>query len=162
MAIRNIRKKGDPILKLKSRPVERFDERFLTLLDDMRETMYHADGCGLAAVQVGVLKRAVVIDVGDGPMELINPEIVEKRGEQLEAEGCLSLPGEQGITLRPQYVKVRAQDRTGAVREWEGENLLARAMCHEIDHLDGILYTQRLAPKEALERFQKEHPEMER
>ncbi len=162
MAIRNIRKKGDPILKLKSRPVERFDERFLTLLDDMRETMYHADGCGLAAVQVGVLKRAVVIDVGDGLIELINPEIVEKRGEQLEAEGCLSLPGEQGITLRPQYVKVRAQDRTGTVREWEGENLLARAMCHEIDHLDGILYTQRLAPKEALERFQKEHPEMER
>lgn len=161
MATRNIRKKGDPILKLKSRRVERFDERFFTLLDDMRETMYEADGCGLAAVQVGVLKRAVVIDVGNGPMELINPEIIETRGEQMEAEGCLSLPGEQGVTLRPQFVRVRAQDRTGEVREYTGEDLLARAMCHEIDHLDGILYTQRLAPKEALERFRREHPDAE-
>lgn len=161
MAIRNIRVKGDPILKLKSRHVERFDGRLGTLLDDMRETMYRADGCGLAAVQVGVLKRVVVIDVGDGPIELINPEIVETRGEQMEAEGCLSLPGESGITLRPQYVRVRAQNRAGDVCEFEGEDLLARAFCHEIDHLDGILYIQRLAPKEALDRIRQEHPETE-
>lgn len=156
MGLRNIRKKGDPILKLKSRKVERFDDRLFTLLDDMRDTMYEADGCGLAAVQVGVLKRAIVIDVGDGLIELINPEIIETEGEQCELEGCLSLPGESGITLRPKRVKVRAQKRDGSFCEYRGEDLKARAFCHEIDHLDGHLYTERLAPQEVIARLKAE------
>lgn len=156
MGLRNIRKKGDPILKLKSRKVERFDDRLFTLLDDMRDTMYEADGCGLAAVQVGVLKRAIVIDTGDGLIELINPEIIEAEGEQCEVEGCLSLPGESGITLRPKRVKVRAQKRDGSFCEYSGEDLKARAFCHEIDHLDGHLYTERLAPQEVIARLKSE------
>lgn len=156
MGLRNIRKKGDPILKLKSRKVERFDDRLFTLLDDMRDTMYEADGCGLAAVQVGVLKRAIVIDVGDGLIELINPEIIETEGEQCELEGCLSLPGESGITLRPKRVKVRAQKRDGSFCEYSGKDLKARAFCHEIDHLDGHLYTERLAPQEVIARLKAE------
>lgn len=144
MALRNIRVKGDPILKLKSRKVERFDERLATLLDDMQETMYKADGCGLAAVQVGVLKRVVIVDTGEGLIELVNPEIVEKRGVQHEIEGCLSVPGESGITERPQWVKVHAQTRTGEEKEYVGEGLTARAFCHEIDHLDGHLFLERL------------------
>ena len=157
MAIRNIRVKGDPILKLKSRTVEKFDDRLITLLDDMRDTMYDADGCGLAAVQVGVLKRVVVIDTGEGLLELINPEITERKGEQCDVEGCLSLPGESGYTLRPAFVRVRAQNRMGAWCEYTGDELLARAFCHEIDHLDGHLYTERLAPKDAVERLKAEH-----
>ncbi len=161
MAIRNIRKKGDPILKLKSRRVEKFDERLFTLLDDMRDTMYEADGCGLAAVQVGVLKRVVVIDTGEGLLELINPEIVETKGEQCNVEGCLSLPGESGITLRPMWVRVRAQNRKGGICEYTGEELLARAFCHEIDHLDGHLYTEHLAPAAVMERIRAENPDLE-
>lgn len=161
MAIRNIRKKGDPILKLKSRKVERFDGRLFTLLDDMRDTMYEADGCGLAAVQVGVLKRVVVIDVGEGLLELINPEITEVKGEQCATEGCLSLPGESGVTLRPMWVRVRAQNRNGEAVEYTGEGLLARAFCHEIDHLDGHLYTERLAPAAVVERIRAENPNWE-
>lgn len=153
MGIRNIRVQGDPILKLKSRKVEKFDQRLWTLMDDMRDTMYDADGCGLAAVQVGVLKRVVVIDTGEGLLELVNPEIVETKGEQCNVEGCLSLPGESGITLRPQWVRVRAQNRMGAVCEYTGEALLARAFCHEIDHLDGHVFTERLAPEDAIERI---------
>lgn len=161
MATRNIRTKGDPILKLKSRKVEKFDDRLFLLLDDMRETMYAADGCGLAAVQVGVLKRVVVIDTGEGLLELINPEIIETKGEQCDVEGCLSLPGESGYTIRPRFVRVRAQNRTGAFVEYQGEELLARAFCHEIDHLDGHLYTEHLAPRDAIERLRTEHPELE-
>lgn len=157
MAIRNIRVKNDPILKLRSRTVENFNDRLFVLLDDMLDTLYDADGCGLAAVQVGVLKRVVVIDVGDGPMELINPEIIETKGEQCDIEGCLSLPGESGYTLRPAFVRVRAQNRFGEWCEYEGTDLLARAFCHEIDHLDGHLYTERLAPKSAVERMRSEH-----
>lgn len=161
MAIRNIRTKGDPILKLKSRKVEKFDRRLFTLLDDMRDTMYEADGCGLAAVQVGVLKRVVVIDVGEGLLELINPEITEVKGEQCATEGCLSLPGESGVTLRPQWVRVRAQNRNGDLCEYTGEELLARAFCHEIDHLDGHLYTECLAPAAVVDRIRAENPNWE-
>ena len=142
MATRNIVKLGDDILRKKSRPVEKFDERLHTLLDDMRETMYKANGVGLAAVQVGVLKRVVVLDCTEdhtGYLELINPEIIEREGEQFEAEGCLSLPGEQGVTVRPMTVKVKAQDRNGQWCVYKGSELKARCFCHEIDHLDGEL-----------------------
>ncbi|MBR6940740.1 MAG: peptide deformylase [Clostridia bacterium] len=147
MAIRNIVKIGDDILKKKSRPVEKFDERLWQLLDDMKETMYLAEGVGLAAVQVGVLKRAIVIDCSQdksGYMELINPEIIETEGEQREVEGCLSLPGESGVTLRPAEVKVKAQDRNGNWCVYKGTDLRARCFCHEIDHLDGIIFTERV------------------
>ncbi len=151
MALRNIVKIGDPILTKKSRPVEKFDDRLHTLLDDMKQTMYSANGVGLAAVQVGVLRRIVVIDCGDGYIELINPEITERSGQQLEEEGCLSLPGESGITLRPETVKLKAQDRNGKWHVYKADGLKARCFCHETDHLDGIVFTQRLAPKEMLE-----------
>ena len=139
MAIRNIVKEGDEILTKICRPVEKFDKRLGILLDDMAETMKD-DGVGLAAPQVGILRRAVVIDVGEGPIELINPVILEQSGEQEGAEGCLSCPGQYGIVIRPMNVKVRAQNRKGEFFEIEGEELLARAFCHEIDHLDGILF----------------------
>lgn len=156
MGIRNIRLNDDPILKKVSRPVEVFDERLFVLLDDMKDTLYKADGCGLAAVQVGVLKRVVLVDVGDGLIELINPEIIEREGEQFEVEGCLSLPGKSGITKRPMSVKVKAQNRNGKWCQYKGEGLKARAFCHEIDHLDGHLYTERLAPQEVIDRIKKE------
>ncbi len=149
MALRNIVKVGDPILEKTSRKVEKFDQRLFTLLDDMKETMIKAEGVGLAAVQVGVLKRVVVIDCGERFLELINPEITYKEGEQKEAEGCLSLPGESGITLRPQKVKVKAQNREGKWCVYSGEGLEARCFCHEIDHLDGVLFTQRVIKEEA-------------
>ena len=145
MAIRNIIKKDNPLLRKKSRPVEVFDDRLATLLDDMIQTMYKAEGVGLAAVQVGVLRRVVVIDCGDGLMELINPEIIEREGSQEEVEGCLSLPGESGVTLRPMKVKVKAQNREGKWYFYTGEGLKARAFCHELDHLDGVLYIDRLS-----------------
>lgn len=141
MALRNIVKLGDPILYKHSRVVEKFDEKLAVLIDDMVETMYNANGVGLAAVQVGILKRVVVIDVGDGIIELVNPEIVSKSGEQREVEGCLSLPGKSGVTLRPMKVQVKAQDRNGKWHIYTGEGLKARAFCHEIDHLDGVLFT---------------------
>lgn len=141
MALRNIVKLGDPILNKTSRKVEKFDEKLATLIDDMLETMYHANGVGLAAVQVGMLKRVVVIDIGDGPMELVNPEITLKEGQQRESEGCLSLPGKYGVTVRPMKVQVKAQDRNGKWQVFTGEGLKARAFCHEIDHLDGVLFT---------------------
>ena len=141
MGIRNIVKEGDEILRKKCRKVEKFDEKLAALLDDMAETMYEANGCGLAGPQVGILRQIVVIDTGDGLIELINPEIVERKGEQQETEGCLSLPGQWGVTKRPMWVKVVAQDRNGDWYEYEGEELLARAFCHEIDHLSGILFT---------------------
>ncbi len=140
MAIREIVKEGDPCLAKVCRPVEKFDERLWMLLDDMAETMHTADGVGLAAPQVGILRRAVTIDIGDGLLELINPKVVEAEGEQQEAEGCLSCPGVYGITSRPYRVRVEALDRHGKPFSVEGEDLLARALCHEIDHLDGILF----------------------
>ena len=145
MAIRNIVKLGDPVLRKTARSVLEFNGRIETLVEDMLETMYAAEGVGLAGPQVGVLKRVCVVDIGNGPFELINPVILEKTGEQQESEGCLSLPGRYDVTSRPMWVKVRAQDRFGKTFTVTGEGLLARAFCHEIDHLDGILFIDRLA-----------------
>lgn len=142
MAIRNIVKEGDSVLTKVSRKVEKFDERLWTLIDDMAETLHKEQGAGLAAPQVGVLRRVVVIDVGQGVIELVNPEIIEKSGEQHEIEGCLSCPGQWGITKRPMFVMVKAQDRNGNEFKMSGEGLLAKAFCHEIDHLDGVLFKQ--------------------
>lgn len=150
MALRNIVKIGDPILNKKSRTVERFDDRLATLIDDMKETMYDGNGVGLAAVQVGILKRVVVIDVGEGVMELVNPEIVSEEGEQISQEGCLSVPGQWGTTKRPQKVTIKAQDRNGKWQVFTGEDLKAKAFCHEIDHLDGILFTSHIIEGETL------------
>ena len=144
MAIRQIVQIGDPVLRKKSKVVEKIDEKIIQLLDDMADTMYHADGVGLAAPQVGILKRVVVIDIGDGLLELINPEIIETSGEQLDDEGCLSVAGEAGAVRRPYRVKVRAFDRNGNLFEIEGEELLARAFCHEIDHLEGVLFVDKI------------------
>lgn len=156
MAIRNIRTENDPILRKKSRVVENFDEKLWQLLDDMKDTMEMAEGVGLAAVQVGILKRVVVINVGDGLMELINPEIIETEGVQCGAEGCLSLPGKQGTTIRPMTVKVKAQNRNGNWCVYKGSDLKAKAFCHEIDHLDGVLYIDKLASKDEIEKYCKD------
>ena len=142
MALRTIRKQGDPILTKKCRPIEEMTPKIRELIFDMLETMYEAYGVGLAAPQVGILKRLVVIDVGDGPLVLINPEIVETDGEQTGDEGCLSVPGMAGQVTRPNYVKVRALDQNMEEIELEGTELLARAFCHELDHLDGKMYTE--------------------
>lgn len=147
MALRNVVKVGDPVLTKKCRTIEVFDDKLSTLIDDMFETMYDANGVGLAAPQVGLLKRVVVIDVGDGPIELVNPEITMQEGEQKEQEGCLSLPGKYGTTVRPQKVQVKAQDRTGKWQVFTGEDLKARCFCHELDHLDGIMFTSRVIGK---------------
>ena len=149
MATRKIVTAEDPILRKTSRPVERFNEKLWQLLDDMKETMYKAQGVGLAAVQVGFLRRVVVVDVGDGYLELINPEIIEQSGEEISDEGCLSVPGESGKVKRPTYVKVKAQNRNGAWRILEGTGLKARCFCHEIDHLDGTIYTDKVIPETA-------------
>ena len=141
MAIRNIREDGDEVLRKVCKPVEVMTERLSTLIDDMFETMYEANGVGLAAPQVGVLRRIVVIDVmDDNPLVLVNPEIIEKDGEQIGPEGCLSLPGLQGDVARPEHVVCKALDRDMKEITVEVEGLLARAICHELDHLDGILY----------------------
>ncbi len=142
MALRTIRVEGDSVLTKVSRPVEKMTPRIQDLIEDMLDTMYEAQGVGLAAPQVGILKRIVVIDVGDGPIVLINPEIIETSGEQTGDEGCLSVPGMAGQVTRPNYVKVRALDEEMNEVEYEGEELLARAFCHEIDHLDGHIYTE--------------------
>lgn len=147
MALRNIVKLGDPVLTKKCRAVDKFDDKLATIIDDMLETMYDANGVGLAAPQVGLLKRIVVIDIGDGPMELVNPEITFKEGEQREQEGCLSLPGKYGTTVRPAKVQVKAQDRNGKWQVFTGEDLKARAFCHELDHLDGVIFTSRVIGK---------------
>lgn len=144
MAIREIREKGDEILYKKCKAVVKFDEKLHILLDDMYETMQSRDGVGLAAPRVGILKRAVVIDVGDGKIELINPEIVEESGEQTGSEGCLSVPGVFGEVTRPNVVTVKAQDRDGKWFKITGKELLARAFCHEIEHLDGKLFLDRV------------------
>ena len=148
MALRTIRKYGDELLRKKSRKVDIIDERILTLLKDMEETMHAADGVGLAAPQVGILKRVVVIDIGEGILKLINPEIVETEGTEIDTEGCLSVPGEQGEVERPYKVKVKALNEKGEEIMIEGEGLLARAFCHEIDHLDGILFVDKAIDSE--------------
>ena len=152
MAIRNIRKNDDPCLRAKCRPVENFDARLADLLDDMYDTMKLADGVGLAAPQVGIRRRAVVIDIGEGRIELINPEFLLKEGEQLCVEGCLSFPGQWAQTKRPQHVKVRAQRRDGTSFELDAEGFLAQACCHELEHLDGIVFldhaVRRLRPED--------------
>ena len=144
MALRNIRKYGDDILRKKCREVEQIDKRTLTLIKDMFETMYDADGVGLAGPQVGILKRLFVIDIGEGPLVFINPEILETSGKQIDEEGCLSLPGELEEVMRPNYVKARAINEKGEEFEIEGEGLLARAILHEYDHLNGTLFIDRV------------------
>ncbi|MCQ2495106.1 MAG: peptide deformylase [Lachnospiraceae bacterium] len=147
MALRNIRVEGDSILGKISKPITEMNEKTLTLIEDMLDTMYEANGVGLAAPQVGILKRLVVIDVseeGDEPIILINPEIIDKDGSQTGEEGCLSVPGKSGVVTRANYVKVRAFDENMDVFELEGNGLLARAIQHELDHLDGVLYTTKV------------------
>ncbi|MBQ1703134.1 MAG: peptide deformylase [Oscillospiraceae bacterium] len=166
MALRNIREEGDALLLKKSRPVTDFDRRLHILIDDMRETLINADGVGLAAPQVGVLRRLVlVMDTSKEELtpeeqiiELINPEIIKTSGSQEGPEGCLSVPGVYGLVKRPDYVKVRAQDRHGKTFEVEGTGLTARCFCHEIDHLDGHLFTEiseRILSEEELEEYSK-------
>ena len=166
MALRNIREEGDSLLLKKSRPVTDFDRRLHILLDDMRETLLNADGVGLAAPQVGVLRRLVlVMDTSKEELtpeeqiiELINPEIIKTSGSQAGPEGCLSVPGVYGLVKRPDYVKVRAQDRHGKTFEVEGTGLTARCFCHEIDHLDGHLFTElaeKILSEEELEEYSK-------
>lgn len=140
MAIRNIRTIGDEVLTKQCKEVKEVNDRIRELIDDMLDTMYEADGVGLAAPQVGVLKRIVVIDIGDGPLVLINPRVLETSGSQTGSEGCLSVPGKAGEVTRPNYAKVMAYDEDMNEFEVEGTELLARALCHECDHLDGKLY----------------------
>ena len=142
MAIRNIRISTDEVLRKTCKPIKEITPNLLTLLDDMADTMYEANGVGLAGPQVGVLKRIVVIDIGEGPVVMINPVILEKSGEQTGDEGCLSLPGKAGTVTRPNYVKARAFDENMEEYEIEGTELMARAICHELDHLDGHMYTE--------------------
>ena len=161
MALRNVLTEENKTLYKTSRPVVKFDERLHTLLDDMTETLVHANGVGLAAPQVGVLRRAVIVletnvPEGEEPyfIELLNPEIVSAEGEQCGSEGCLSVPDQYGLVKRPQKVRVRAQDRDGNWFEAEGEGLTARCFCHEIDHLNGILFTslaERMLTEEEIE-----------
>ena len=147
MGLRKILTDKDPALHKVCKTVEKFDWRLHKLLDDMVETMQDANGVGLAAPQVGILRRVVVVDTGEGVLELVNPTIIETDGEQVGPEGCLSVPGKYGLVKRPYYAKVKAQDRYGEWYEVEGEELIARCFCHELDHLDGIVYT------EVMERF---------
>ncbi len=144
MAIRNIRTLGDDILRKKCRPVETIDDRTVQLLEDMAQTMYKADGVGIAAPQVGILKRIVCIDVGDGLLELINPEIVSFEGSEKDVEGCLSVPGKYGYVVRPQKVTVTALNRYGEKITVKGEGMLKKALCHEVDHLDGIVFVDKV------------------
>ena len=142
MGLRKILTDKDPALHKTCRPVTEFDKKLHKLLDDMRETLIDSCGVGLAAPQVGILRRVVLVDMGDEIIELVNPELLETDGEQEGAEGCLSVPGKYGLVKRPYWAKVRAQDRNGEWFEAEGEEIIARCFCHELDHLDGILYTQ--------------------
>ena len=155
MGLRKILTDKDPALHKVCKPVEKFDGRLHKLLDDMNETLVDSGGVGLAAPQVGILRRVVVVDTGEEILELVNPELVETSGDQEGAEGCLSVPGKYGLVKRPYNAKVRAQDRDGNWFEAEGEELIARCFCHELDHLDGIVYT------EVMERFLTEEELME-
>lgn len=159
MAIRKIVTLEDPILRKTSRKVENFNEKLWALLDDMKETMYKAEGVGLAAVQVGMLRRVIVVDVGDGLLELINPEIIESSGEIKDVEGCLSVPGKHGEVIRPEYVKIKAQNRNGVWKRYEGTGLKARCFCHEIDHLDGIVYVDKVVKEVTAEELIKSREE---
>jgi len=163
MAMRNIVTVGDPVLGKVCRKVIRFDSRLHTLLDDMADTLYEANGVGLAAPQVGVLRRVVIVDAGEELLELINPELIHVEGEQTGMEGCLSVPGKYGIVTRPMKATVRAQDRFGDWFEVEGEELIARCFCHELDHLDGHIYTEKaekmLTPEEVQELLAQEEEE---
>ncbi len=143
MAVLNILKEGDETLRKKCRPVDKITPRIIQLLDDMHETLEIAQGVGLAAPQVGVLRRVVIVEIGDKKYEMINPEIVETKGKQEEIEACLSVPEKYGLVKRPAWVKVRATDRNGNIYEVSGEGLMARCFCHELDHLDGTLYIDR-------------------
>lgn len=145
MAIRKILTLGDEALTKKCRTVEAIDTRILNILDDLKDTLYDSGGAGLAAPQVGILRRLVVIDVGNGLIELINPEIIASEGSQTGAEGCLSYPGKWGVVTRPNRVKVKAQNRKGQWVEYSGEGLLARAFCHELDHLDGHMFMEKVS-----------------
>ena len=140
MAIRTIRTEKEEVLRKISKPVKKFDESLWTLLDDMKETMYLAEGVGIAAPQVGLLKRAFIVDIGEGPIEFVNPEIIAVEGEQIGEEGCLSVPKKYGTVKRPNYVKMSACDRHGNAFEIEGYEFMARAMLHEFDHLEGKLF----------------------
>ena len=142
MGLRKILTDKDPALHKVCKPVESFDKKLHKLLDDMRETLIDSNGVGLAAPQVGILRRVVLVDTGEEILELINPEMLETDGEQVGPEGCLSVPGKYGLVKRPYWAKVRAQDRYGDWYEAEGEELIARCFCHELDHLDGIVYTE--------------------
>ncbi len=144
MGLRKILTTEEAALHKTCRPVTEFNSKLHTLLDDMRQTLQEADGVGLAAPQVGILRRVVIVDTGEEILELINPVLVETSGEQTGAEGCLSVPGKYGLVTRPMYATVRAQDRNGEWYEYEGEELIARCFCHELDHLDGIVYTERM------------------
>ncbi|MEA4965696.1 MAG: peptide deformylase [Oscillospiraceae bacterium] len=161
MALRNIMTEGNPTLRKTSRPVAKFDARLHMLLDDMKETLADAGGVGLAAPQVGVLRRLFIVDTGEAVLECVNPEIVETSGEQTGGEGCLSVPGKYGIVTRPNEVKIRAQDRNGEWYEAEGEELIARCFCHEYDHLDGRLYTDLASQILTEEEFEELHEEKE-
>lgn len=151
MATREIRLSTDEVLRKVCKPVKEINANTLMLLDDMAETMYAANGVGLAAPQVGILKRVVVIDIGEGLIELINPVVVEKKGSQIDYEGCLSVPGKSALVERPEYVKVVALNRDGEKIVVEGEELMAVALCHETDHLDGVLYIDKAIPEEEVE-----------
>lgn len=144
MAIKDIVLEGDDFLRKKSHPVTKFDERLWALLEDMKDTLIKHEGVGIAAVQIGTLRRVILIDVGDGIVEYVNPEIIETSGEQEKYEGCLSIPGERGYVKRPAKVVLKAQDRHGNYFTKEGEELLAIAMCHETDHLDGVIYKDKV------------------
>ncbi len=150
MAIRNIRTEEDPVLRKVSRKVENFDDKLFLILDDMKDTLIKSQGIGLAAVQVGILRRIVLVNFDDRIIELINPEIIETEGQQIEAEACLSVPHKAGKTLRPKTVSVKAQDRNGQWHIYKGTDLHARCFCHELDHLDGKLYVDSLAPGETV------------
>lgn len=160
MALRTIITEGDPVLNKVSRPVEKFDQRLHDLMDDLKETLADSNGVGLAAPQIGILRRAVVVmDEDDNVIELINPTIIKAEGEQTGLEGCLSVPGKYGVVTRPMYVTVRAQDRYGETFEVSGEEIVARCFCHELEHLDGHLFverTQQLYTVEELEAMEAE------
>ena len=144
MALRNIRQMGDDMLKKKCREVKEMTPKLKQLVEDMLDTMYDGNGVGLAAPQVGILRRIAVVDIGDGPIVMVNPRIVASRGEQTGDEACLSLPGKAGVVTRPYYVKIEAWDEDMEWYEMEAEDLLARAFCHEIDHLDGHMYVEKI------------------
>ena len=162
MALRTILTQGDATLNKISRPVEKFDEKLHVLLDDMKETLAHANGAGLAAPQIGILRRVVlVVDADDEVLELINPTLIYTEGEQTDLEGCLSVPGKYGFVTRPYKARVRAQDRYGNTFEVDGEEIVARCFCHELEHLDGHLFTERVQGKlytiKELEEMQEEY-----